>query len=76
MGPENTRGLLYIKPPMLDFLRPQMALAYRLDAISQGPRKSQFPGPNPHQLALVMDAARIKSTKALCKGPYKSYVHK
>jgi hypothetical protein len=40
---------------------PQMALAYRLDAISQGPKKSQFPGPNLLPLALVMDAARIKS---------------
>jgi hypothetical protein len=32
-----------------------MALAYRLDAISQGPNNSQFPGPNPLPLALVMD---------------------
>ncbi len=40
---------------------PQMALAYRLDAISQGPKNSQFPGPNPLPLALVKDAARIKS---------------
>ncbi len=64
----------------------QMTLAYRLDAISQGPKKSQFPGPkkvsisraqkslnfqgpkksqfpgpNPLPLALIMDAARIKS---------------
>ncbi len=37
-----------------------MALAYRLDAISQGPKKSRFPGPNPLPLALVMDAALIK----------------
>ncbi len=37
-----------------------MALAYRLDAISQGPKKSRSPGPNPLPLALVMDAARIK----------------
>jgi hypothetical protein len=39
-----------------DFFGPQMALAYWLDAISQGP------------LALVMDAARIKS---ITHGPYK-----
>jgi hypothetical protein len=37
-----------------------MALSYRLNAISQGPEKSQFPRPNPFQHALVMDAARIK----------------
>jgi hypothetical protein len=40
---------------------PQMAFAYRLDAISQGPKNSRFPGPNPIPLAQVMDAARIKS---------------
>jgi hypothetical protein len=39
----------------------QMALAYRLDAISQGPKNSRFPGPNPLPLALVKDAARVKS---------------
>ncbi len=44
-----------------EFLGPQMALAYRLDAISQGPKIPRFPGPNPLPLALVMDAARIKS---------------
>ncbi len=49
-----------------------MALAYRLDAISQGQKKSQFPEPNPLSLALVMDAARIKSITALPTGPYKS----
>jgi hypothetical protein len=37
-----------------------MALAYRLDAISQGPKKSRFPGPNPLPLALVIGAALIK----------------
>jgi hypothetical protein len=40
---------------------PQMALAYRLDVISQDSKNSRFPGPNPLKLALVMDAARIKS---------------
>ncbi len=38
-----------------------MALAYQLDAISQSQKNSQFPGPNPFPLALVMDAGRIKS---------------
>jgi hypothetical protein len=40
---------------------PQMALAFQLDVISQCPKKPRFPGPNPLPLALVMDAARIKS---------------
>jgi hypothetical protein len=34
-------------PGNLEFFGPQMALAYRLDAISQDPKNSQFPGPNP-----------------------------
>jgi hypothetical protein len=29
------------------FFGPQMLHAYRLDAISQGPKNSQFLGPNP-----------------------------
>jgi hypothetical protein len=40
---------------------PQMALAYRLDAISQGPKNSQFPGPNPLPFALVNGYARIQN---------------
>jgi hypothetical protein len=48
-------------PGNLDFFGPQMAFAYWLDAISQGPKKSRFPGPNPLPLALIRDAARIKS---------------
>jgi hypothetical protein len=57
-------------PGILDFLRPQMALAYWLNAILQGPKKSWFPGPNPLPVALVMDAARIKSIThgATCAG--------
>jgi hypothetical protein len=39
----------------------KMALTYRLDVISQGPKNSRIPGPNPLPLAQVMDAARIKS---------------
>ncbi len=42
---------------------PQMALAYQLDAISQGPKNSQIPGPNPLPLALVMD---MHASKTLC----------
>jgi hypothetical protein len=55
------------------FFGPQMALAYQLDAISHDPKKTlDFPGPDPLPLAQVMDAARIKSTKALPTGPYNS----
>ncbi len=52
---------------------PQMALAYRLDAISQGPKNSGIPGPNPLQLPHVM---YIHASKTLCTGVYKSQVHK
>ncbi len=34
-------------PGNLNFFGPQMALAYRLDAIPLGPEKSRFPGPDP-----------------------------
>jgi hypothetical protein len=44
-----------------EFSGPQMALAYRLGAISQGPNTLDFQGPTPLPLAQVMDAARIKS---------------
>ncbi len=47
------------------FFGPQMALAYRLDAFSQGPKNCQFPGPNPLPLALVMD---MHTSKTLCTG--------
>jgi hypothetical protein len=47
-----------------------MELKLRLDAISQGPKKSQFPGPNPLPLVLVMD---FPASKALRTGPYKPY---
>jgi hypothetical protein len=48
-------------PGNLDFFGPQMTLAFQLDAIWQGPKKSWFPGSNPLPHALVMDAASIKS---------------
>jgi hypothetical protein len=48
---------------------PHMALAYPLDAILQGPKNSQIPGPNPHPLTQVMD---IYESKTLCTGLYKS----
>jgi hypothetical protein len=49
-----------------------MALAYRLDAISQGPKNSKFPGPNPLPLSLVMD---MHSSRTLPTEQYKSKVH-
>ncbi len=51
------------------FFGPQMSLAYRLDAISQGPKNSRIPGSNPLPLALVMD---MHASKTLCAGLYKS----
>jgi hypothetical protein len=52
-----------------EFFGPQMALAYWLDAISQGPKNSRIPGPNPLPLPLVMD---MHASKTLCTGLYKS----
>jgi hypothetical protein len=46
-----------------------MALAYRLVAISQGPKNSRIPGPNPLSLPLIMD---MHASKILCAGLYKS----
>ncbi len=48
-----------LDPGNLDIFRPQMALAYQLDAISQGPKKSRFPGLKPLPLALLMDVLYI-----------------
>ncbi len=53
----------------LEFFGPHMALAYLFDAISQGPKNSRIPGPNPLPLALVMD---MRASKTLCTGLYKS----
>ncbi len=47
----------------------EIALAYRLDAITRGPKNSRFPGPNPFPLALAMD---LHASKTLRTGPYKS----
>ncbi len=44
-------------PGNLDFFVPQMARAYRLDAMSQGPKIFDFHGTNPLPLGQVMDAA-------------------
>ncbi len=46
---------------ILEFIRPQMALAYRLEAISQGPKNSHIPGQKPLPLALVMDMHASKT---------------
>jgi hypothetical protein len=48
---------------------PQMELAYRLVTISQGPKISRIPGPNPLPLPLVMD---MHASRTLCTGLYKS----
>jgi hypothetical protein len=55
------QAFVYASHILIDLFGPKMTLAYRLDAISQGTKKSQFPGPNPLLFALEMDAARIKS---------------
>ncbi len=48
------------------FLGPQkMALAYRLVAMSQGPKNSRIPGPKPLPLPLVMD---MHASKTLMHG--------
>ncbi len=36
-----------VSEDFMEFFGPQMALAYRLDAISQGPKYSQIPEPKP-----------------------------
>jgi hypothetical protein len=46
-----------------------MALALQLDAISQGPKKFQFPWPNFFPLALVMD---LCASETLHTAPFKS----
>ncbi len=51
------------------FFESQMTLAYRLDAISQGPKNSQIPGLNHLPLTLVKD---MHASKTLCTELYKS----
>ncbi len=80
MGPEiSLRSITWasgrgLSPGNLEFLLfgPQMALAYRLDAILLGPKNSQFPGPAPSSCPRN-GSARIKN---ITHGPYKSQVHK
>jgi hypothetical protein len=60
---ENKRG-----GGAFQFFGPQMALAYRLDAISKGPKNSRIPGPNPIPLVLAMD---MHASKTLSTGLYK-----
>jgi hypothetical protein len=62
MGPETS--LVGLK-----FFEPQNAFAYRLDATFQGLKNSQFPGPNPLSLALVMD---MHASITLCTVLYES----
>jgi hypothetical protein len=59
-GPSRVIKFLYAPappPPTVSqfFVGPQMTLAYLLDAISQGPKNSRYPVPNPLPLALVLD---------------------
>ncbi len=51
----------------LDYFGPQRALAYRLDAISQGRKNSWFPVPNPLPSALIM---HLHASKTLRTGLY------
>jgi hypothetical protein len=72
-GPSRLIKFLYSPAPpppqygplIHKFFGPQMAVAYRLDAISQGPKNSRIPGPNPLPLPLVMD---MHASKTLCTG--------
>ncbi len=68
-GSSRANKFLYAPAPPPPQYGPQMALAYRLDAISVGPKNSRIPGPNPIPLALVMD---MHTSKTLCTGLYKS----
>ncbi len=61
----SERGL---GPGIQGFFGPQMALAYRLDAISQGPKNSWIPGPSLLPLVLVdMHASKTLCTLHLLK---------
>ena len=56
-------------PEFSRFFGPQKALAYRLDANSQGPKNSRIPGPKTLPLPLVMD---MHASKTVSTGLYKS----
>jgi len=56
-------------PGNLEFFGPQMALAYRLDAISQGKKTLDFQGPTPSHLPSKW---MLAASKALRMGSYKS----
>ncbi len=60
-------------PGIPEFFGPQMELAYRLIPISQGPKNSGIPVPNPlpppHEMYM-------HPSKTFCTGLYKSQVHK
>jgi hypothetical protein len=58
-----------VGPEILEFTGPQMALAYQLDVISQGPKNSQILRPNPLPLSFITD---MHASKSLCTGLYKS----
>ncbi len=69
-GSSTANKFLYAAaPPPPSVYGPQMTFAYRLDAISQGPKNSRIPGPNPLPLALVMD---MHASETLCTGLYES----
>ncbi len=69
VGPETSLRYSFKVTHGLDYFGSQRALAYRLDAISQGRKNSWFQVPNPLKLALIM---YLHASKTLCKGPYKS----
>jgi hypothetical protein len=50
-------------PGIPEFFGPQMELAYRLVPISQGPKNSGIPGPNPLPLPHVMSSNRLLQSK-------------
>ncbi len=48
-------------PGYLEIFGPQMVLAYRLDANSQGPKNSSFPGPKPTPTCTLNGSENIKN---------------
>jgi len=71
----SERGL---GPANLEFVGPQMALAYQLNAISQGPKNSPFQGPTPSRflIAAKMEIYPVKFEFTLCtKGTKHIFIH-